>query len=141
MSLDDDYGSPYDLSHLLKWREKRNLEEQRKRVERQRRSEMRYYVLSLDGRTPVLEADPTRWQVWIAHSQQRVLRQDVIEGAYVSTVFLGVAVEAGKPMWQMLVLAEGHSEEPRHYFSYDEALKAHEEIVALLRGGRAIRLR
>lgn len=105
-----------------------------------------FYVLGLDGQTPVLEPNATKWHTWMAHSTQRQLARTKLEepvGGEVSTVFLGAAAPGGK-LWETRILGGKMDGFHDYAASAAEACRLHEAVVVAANSDdpvRGIRLR
>lgn len=103
------------------------------------------YILDDDG-NPVPEPDTLRWAEWFEHAEQRILQQDHIGDAFVSTVFLGLDhnySRQGPPvLWETMwfqgereIILNGRIRKfketrwMRRYTSRKDALRGHKRAV------------
>jgi hypothetical protein len=97
-------------------------------------------MLDPDGR-PVPEPDLLKWAMWFGHSHQsRILQQDHIGDAFVSTVFLGLdhSFSEGPPvLWETMIFGGEHSDWMRRYTSGDDAIAGHMEAVEMVKASQA----
>jgi hypothetical protein len=97
------------------------------------------YVLDENGQ-PVLEPDIMRWGQWFEKSwPARQVASTEIGDARVSTVFLGFNHNwhEGPPiLFETMIFGGEHDQFQRRYFFREEALAAHDQIVAALRDGQ-----
>lgn len=92
------------------------------------------YILDDDG-NPVPEPDLITWAKWFEKAGPgRQLAKDEINGARVSTVFLGLdhSFGHGPPMlWETMIFGGKHDEYQARYTTRDEALAGHHHAVKL----------
>lgn len=90
------------------------------------------YILDEAG-NPVKEPDLRTWAMWMNNGERRrVKREELADGAVVSTVFFGIdhRFGDGPPLvYETLVFTPAGGEgEMRRYTTRDEALAGHEEV-------------
>lgn len=98
------------------------------------------YILDDTG-TPVECDDPLKWAAWLQEDAHVILKQETVDGFWVSTVFLGMDTNAfrekGKPIVFETMAREATA--PRRIVKMErattkaDALRNHEEIRAWLR--------
>lgn len=90
------------------------------------------YILDDNGQ-PVLEPDLLTWGRWLEESQQRVLAQNFVGEAMVSTVFLGINhrfIGNGPPiLWETMVFGGTLDGAQQRYESREEALRGHQAWI------------
>jgi len=95
------------------------------------------FILDAHGE-PVVEPDLLTWARWF-ETANRIVRQDTIGTAKVSTVFLGLDHnffpddDAAPVLWESMIFGGPLDQEQRRYTSKAEALVGHEELCALVR--------
>jgi hypothetical protein len=96
------------------------------------------YVLADDKRTPIPEPDTIAWAQWW-ETANRVLAQDIVNGAKVSTIFLGIDhdyFDCGEPvLWETMIFGGPHDQWQERYTSHAEAAAGHAVACAMLREG------
>lgn len=98
------------------------------------------YILDRDGK-PV-RANTLEWGVWLeTHREQRIVRQDTIDGIKVSTVFLGLDYYYGprsQPhdpiLWETMIFGGEHDQYCQRYTSAEDAMAGHMEALKLVEG-------
>lgn len=90
--------------------------------------------IEVDG-VPVAEPDLLTWARWMETAERRVVREVVIPGVEVSTVFLGTDLSfgLGPPLlYETMVFGQGNplDEEQERYSTREEALQGHVAMVA-----------
>lgn len=104
-----------------------------------------WYVLGPDGRTPVPVDDLRRVELGMQDYAKRRVAKDVVGGAEVSTVFLGLDHRMfgdGPPLLFETMIFGGECDElQRRYETWDEAEHGHARIVARLRAVEAAKAR
>jgi hypothetical protein len=93
---------------------------------------MRQYILD-ENKNPVVEPDLLKWGTWMAAISKRRVAFDKIDGAEVSTVFLGLddSFGAGPPvLWETMVFGgELHHEQDRCSGGWKDAEAMHARMV------------
>ena len=103
-----------------------------------------YYVLDQAGRP--CPADLLTWAAWFS-SADRTVAHDVVGGASISTVFLGLDHRHGRPgppiLYETMVFGGPLDEEQRRYATREQALSGHAEVLTLVLASQArgIRIR
>ena len=95
----------------------------------------------LDGHKAVPEPDLIKWAVWIEHNNRRVARTELEDGAWVSTVFLGVDYDlagTGVPvLFETMIFGGPDNEYQERCGTWAEAVNMHRRAVS--RAKRAAR--
>lgn len=95
----------------------------------------RYYRLVGRDVVPIPGDDVLVWAR--EFEKDRRLRQEWIGGQFVSTVFLGMDhnfFDEGPPLiFESMIFHGPHDEDQARYSTYDEAIKGHEAMVAMLK--------
>ena len=91
------------------------------------------YILDEEGK-PIPEPDPVKWAQFFIGG--RVLRQDELpNGAYVSTIFLGVGPAPGEwgppKLWETIIAGGPHDGYQERFSCREAALAGHERALAL----------
>lgn len=91
----------------------------------------KYWIL--DGKTPI-PADLKTWAEWFeTHFQERIVKKDIIDGLYISTVFLGLDhrfYDVGPPiLFETMVFSKEEDLIKDRYCTWEQAEKGHGEIV------------
>lgn len=98
---------------------------------------MRAHWYILDGHTPVA-SDPTAWAIWFeANQDTRVVRQEKVNGAAISTVFLGIdhSYGDGPPiLFETMIFGGEHNDYQDRCSTWKQAEAMHETACALARG-------
>lgn len=98
-----------------------------------------YYILNEDH-VPVSVADIYLWEAWMQDNDNVRVARDVIDGADVSTVFLGIDhsfCENGFPiLFETMVFGGEHNEYQERYSTWDQAVEGHQEVLRMLRPKR-----
>lgn len=105
------------------------------------------YYLAEDGKTPIPAKDIEEWcqkfrddmRMVKRHVQENgvwreAVRYDCGDGAWVSTVFLGIdhAFGDGPPvLWETMIFGGPHNDYQERYTSYEDALAGHERALKL----------
>lgn len=92
----------------------------------------------LDGTTPVPEPDLNKWGDWL-ETANRVVQQDDVGDAWVSTVFLGVdhGWYDGPPvLFETMIFGGPRDQETHRYCTWDEAEAGHKQILEELKNGQ-----
>ena len=88
-----------------------------------------------DGNVAIREATLEEWALWVEESgeeHRQVRRTDLIDGCFVSTVFLGLNMryDEGPPLlWETMTFG-AHGEIQERYSTEEEAIREHAYIVA-----------
>jgi len=89
----------------------------------------------LKGRKPKLEMDIVKWAKWYEKADRQVSRTKVNDGAYVSTVFLGLDHQfsaLGPPiLFETMIFGGKHDEYQERYSTWEEAEAGHKKAVKL----------
>jgi len=100
--------------------------------------EMRFYILDVDGKTPVGTDDIHVWATFKTNYGRCQKRETVAEGIDVSTVFLGIDhsyVKGGPPiLWETMIFGGKHDQYQDRYATYDEAMIGHEKAKRIALG-------
>lgn len=92
----------------------------------------RTYLPGSDGRT-LVEADPAEWMLWFgANPGQRIVGHTRVNGAVVSTVFIGLE----GCLFETLVWSGPCRNIDDRYTTWGEAERGHEAIVARVRAAQ-----
>jgi hypothetical protein len=86
----------------------------------------------LKGKTPVPEPDLLKWAQWFEEANNRVVKQDTINGYFVSTVFLGLDHDfgfGGAPILFESMVFGGRTEIMDRYCTWEQAERGHKQIV------------
>lgn len=99
------------------------------------------YILDDQG-VPVKEPNLTKWAKWFEDDEvRRVAATDLDDDIRVSTVFLGIDHRfggTGDPiLYETMIFGGEHNDYQTRCCTKGEALKQHEEAVALVKGERA----
>lgn len=89
----------------------------------------------LEGKTVVLTDDLYKWAAWFENADRIVKQEELENGKYISTVFLGLDHNfgSGPPLlFETMVFSEDEGDELdcQRYPTWDEAVKGHEEMVS-----------
>lgn len=105
------------------------------------RTGLETYILAADGKTPVEEPDIRKWGAWFERRENRIVRQETIGTALISTMFLGTDHNwwnLGDPvLWETMVFNGPYDEYQERYSSHEDAIAGHERIAALVRAAGA----
>lgn len=68
------------------------------------------------------------WAEWFKNSENRIIKQDTINGVFISTIFLGIdhGYNGELILFETMIEKDGNQELTR-YCTYDEAVQGHEE--------------
>ena len=95
---------------------------------------MRQYILDKNNK-PILEPDLVKWGKWFENHENRIVKQEDVNGCHVSTVFLGLDHswdESGPPiLWETMIFGGKHDEYQQRYNTYNGALLGHKYAVQL----------
>jgi len=94
-----------------------------------------HYILDGEG-NPVIENDSLKWAQWFAVADPTICLQSSVDGAVISTVFLGLDHnfhDHGPPvLFETMVFNGNHDGYCRRYSTQQEAMDGHAEIVAMV---------
>ena len=91
------------------------------------------YILDAEG-NPIPEPDLLKWGQWIEHTERRVDQDKMDNGAFVSTVFLGLDHSFfGSPplLWETMIFGGPEHGYEERYSSRADAVAGHAKAVAL----------
>ena len=90
----------------------------------------------LDGKVPVLCDDVVAWGAWFEGREGRQVASDTIDGALVSTVFLGIDHNYGEGppiLFETMIFDHpDFGDYQRRYTSWDAAEDGHREAVEMV---------
>ena len=93
------------------------------------------YILNAAGEPEPCD-DLFTWGRWMQNGS-RVVKQEQVNGAKVSTVFLGLdhrwTPEMKPELFETMVFGGNHADHQERYATRDEAVAGHERIVAMVR--------
>lgn len=104
-------------------------------------SNKRPHLYILQDQTPVPVEDALEWGAWF-QTADRIVKSDMIQGVYVSTVFLGLDRGCGwfdpqpgyKPLlFETMVLGGEMDMHQQRYPDWKEAEHGHDEVVWLVK--------
>jgi hypothetical protein len=93
------------------------------------------YILDADG-YPVPEPDLLTWAKWFETANRQLAKDELPNGAKVSTIFLGLdhSFFGGRPqLWETMVFGGPQDGYQERYASREEALAGHARAVELAR--------
>lgn len=94
-----------------------------------------WYIL--DEKNKPVEANITEYVEWEKlNPTKRIIKQESIGDARVSTVFLGLdhSFDIGIPvLWETMIFGGEHDQYQARYTSYDDAVEGHEAALALIK--------
>ena len=93
------------------------------------------YVLDKKG-NPLREPDMAKYGAFLA-SDAKVVKQDILpDGTRVSTVFTGIDYCSPPRLWETMIFGGVHDQYQVRYSSREDALRGHENAMALASGRR-----
>lgn len=97
-----------------------------------------YWMLDAENR-PVKVDSVIEWSRYF-ESTNHIVKQDVIDDARVSTVFLGIDRQLGNGppvLFETMIFGGEHDQWQKHCSTWEQAVKMHEKSCELVRGQKA----
>ena len=96
-----------------------------------------YYILDEDGKTPI-RVDVSTFGEWYQNDVSRFVQKTRIKDHEVSSVFLGL--DHWGYLWETMVFGESEEYDnfQERYKTRDEMMRRHDEIVAIIKAGKAL---
>lgn len=92
----------------------------------------KHYLLDADHKI-IVTNDVLEWATWFENHANRVVKQDTINGIFISTVFIGMGpmFESKKDplLFETMVFSGPLSDRQWRYASWDAALAGHDRLV------------
>ena len=110
-------------------------------------SENKHWILTPKTKK-IKEVSLMEWARWFEVGKNKIIKQEIIKGQHVSTVFMGIdhnfSTHGGTPILFETMIFKGkgkYKDYQDRYSTYKEALEAHSKLVKEIKNNHANKLR